>query len=51
MLDHLGQISIPATAERGPVLVSAVGSFSLAYNATARHSKYIDNIDKVIQLL
>ena len=33
MLDHRGQISIPATAARGPVLVSAVVSYSLAYDA------------------
>ena len=32
MLDHLGQISIPATAERGPVYVGAVISYSLAYD-------------------
>ena len=34
MLDHCGQISIPATAARGPVFVSTVVSYSLAYNAT-----------------
>ena len=34
MLDHQGQISIPATAERGPVFVSTVVSYSLAYDAT-----------------
>ena len=34
MLDHQGQISIPATAARGPVFVSAVVSYSLAYDAT-----------------
>ena len=33
MLDHQGLISIPATAARGPVYVSAVISYSLAYNA------------------
>ena len=33
MLNHQGQISIPATAARGPVFVSAVVSYSLAYNA------------------
>ena len=34
MLDHQGQISIPTTAARGPVFVSAVVSYSLAYDAT-----------------
>ena len=34
MLDHQGKISISATAARGPVFVSAVISYSLAYNAT-----------------
>ena len=33
MLDHQGQISIPATA-RGPVFDSAVVTYSLAYDAT-----------------
>ena len=33
MLDYQGQISIPTTA-RGSVYVSAVISYSLAYNAT-----------------
>ena len=33
MLNHWGHISIPATATRGPVLVSAVISYSLAYDA------------------
>ena len=33
MLDHQGQNSIHATAARGPVFVSAVVSYSLAYNA------------------
>ena len=33
MLDHQGQISIPATAARGQVFVSAVVSYSLAYDA------------------
>ena len=32
MLDHQGQISIPVTMARGPVFVSAVVSYSLAYN-------------------
>ena len=34
MLDHQGQISIPATAERRPVFVSTVVSYSLANDAT-----------------
>ena len=34
MLDHQGQISIPATAARGPIYVSTVISYSLAYDAT-----------------
>ena len=34
MLDYQGQISIPATATRGPVYVSTVISYSLAYDAT-----------------
>ena len=34
MLDDWGQISIPATAAKGPVVVSAVVSYSLAYDAT-----------------
>ena len=33
MLDHQGQISIPTTVARGPVFVSAVVLYSLAYNA------------------
>ena len=32
MLDHLGQIAIPATVAKGPVYVSAVVTFSLAYD-------------------
>ena len=32
MLDHQGLISIPVTAARGPVYVSAVISYSLAYD-------------------
>ena len=32
MLDHQGQISIHVTAARGPVFVSAVISYSLAYD-------------------
>ena len=35
MLDHQGQISIPATAARGTVFVSAVVSYSLAYNVNS----------------
>ena len=34
MLDHQGQISIPATATRGQVYVSTVISDSQAYDAT-----------------
>ena len=34
MLDHQGQISIPVTAAWGPVFVSTVASYSLAYHAT-----------------
>ena len=34
MLDYQGQISIPATAARGPVYLSAVFAYSLAYDAT-----------------
>ena len=33
-LDHQGQINIPATAARGPLFVTAVVSYSLAYDAT-----------------
>ena len=33
MLDHQGQISIPATAAREPVFVNTVVSYSLAYDA------------------
>ena len=33
MLDHQGQISIPNTVAMGPVFVSAVVSYSLAYYA------------------
>ena len=32
MLDHCGQISILITASRGPVYVSAIVSYLLAYN-------------------
>ena len=32
-LDHQGQINIPATGARGPVLVSTVDLYSLAYDA------------------
>ena len=31
---HQGQISIPATAARGPVFVSTTVSYSLAYDVT-----------------
>ena len=34
MLDHQGQISIPATAAMGPVYASAVILCSLAYDST-----------------
>ena len=34
MLDHQGYISISTTAARGPAFVSAVVSYSLAYDAT-----------------
>ena len=34
MLNHQGQISIPATVIRGPAFVGAVISYSLAYDAT-----------------
>ena len=33
MLDHQGHISVPVTAARRPVFVSAVVSYSLAYDA------------------
>ena len=33
MLDHQGQLSIPATAARGPVYVSTVSLYSLAHDA------------------
>ena len=33
MLDHQGQISIPDTMARGPVYVSTIVSYSLAYDA------------------
>ena len=32
-LDHQGQLSIPATATRGPVFVNTVVSYSLAYDS------------------
>ena len=32
-LNHQGQISIPATVAKGPVFISAIISYSLAYNA------------------
>ena len=34
MLNHQGQISIPATAARGPVHFSKFISYSMAYDAT-----------------
>ena len=34
MLNHQGQISIPAMVAREPVFVSTVVSYSLAYDAT-----------------
>ena len=34
MLDHQGHISIPATVARGPVYVSSVILYPLAYDAT-----------------
>ena len=40
MLYHQGQISIPATSARGPVTVSAVASYSLAYNDADVNSRY-----------
>ena len=46
MLDHQGQISIPATETRGPVFVSAVVSYSLAYTAT----DVMDNDNPLIAL-
>ena len=33
MTNHWGQINVPSTVARGPVFVSAVVSYSLAYNA------------------
>ena len=33
VLDHQGQISIPATVTRGPVFVNAIVSYSLVYDA------------------
>ena len=40
MTNHQGQKSIPATAARGPVFVSAVVSYSLAYDAAAVMDNY-----------
>ena len=34
MIDHQGQISIPATVAREPVHISTIISYSLAYDAT-----------------
>ena len=34
MINHQGQTSIPATASRGPVFVSAVVSYTLAHDVT-----------------
>ena len=34
MINHQGQISIPATAARGPIFVSTVVLYSLAYDAS-----------------
>ena len=47
MLDYQGQISITATAARGPVYVSAVISFSLAHDAI----DVMDNDNLVTELL
>ena len=41
MLDHQGQISIPATVTRGPVFVSSVILYSLAYDATDAINNHI----------
>ena len=46
MLDHQGQISILVTATRGPVFVSAIVLYSLAYNAT----DVMDNVNLVTVL-
>ena len=46
MLDHQGQISIPATVARGPAIVSTVVSYLLAYDAT----NIIDN-DNLVSAL
>ena len=46
MLDHRGQISIPATAARGPVFASAVVSYSLAYDA----ADFVDNDNLATEL-
>ena len=42
MLEHQGQISIPTTATRGPVFVSTVVAYSLAYDAAG--VMYNDNL-------
>ena len=46
ILDHQGQISIPYTAARGPVFVSTVISYSLAYDA----ADVMDNDNLVMSL-
>ena len=47
MLDHLGQISIPVTAERGPLYISAVISYSLVQDA----ADVVDNDNLLTALL
>ena len=47
MLDHQGQINIPAAVTRGQVFVSAVVSYSLAYDA----ADVMDNDNLVTALL
>ena len=47
MIDHQGQIDIPATMARGPVFVSAVVSYSLASDA----SDVMDNDNLVTALV
>ena len=52
MLDHQDQISIPATLGRGPVYISAVISYSLAYDVTdvMDHDNLVTSLSAQIQI-
>ena len=50
MLDHLGQISISATVARGPVYVSTVISYSMAYADVMDNDDFASALEYQIQI-